>query len=164
MAYPTAHRAHLPAGYGLPPDSPRLDWAEVDARLRDAPHYWIGTVGTDGVPTVRPIDGMWLDGALFFGSDPASRWRRNLAVNPRAAVHLEDAERAVIVEGDVTAIRLQYHLAARLAEAANVKYGLGQSVRDYEGQESCMLRPRVVFAWTTLYRDATRFTFGRPPG
>src|SRR5918994_1535693 len=92
MAYPTAHRAHLPAGYGLPPDSPRLDWAEVDARLRDAPHYWIGTVGTDGVPTVRPIDGMWLDGALFFGSDPASRWRRNLAVNPRAAVHLEDAE------------------------------------------------------------------------
>lgn len=157
---PTVRRARLPAGYGLPPDSPRLPWADVDRRLRDARHYWVGTVGGDGAPTVRPVDGIWLDCALYFGGDPAARWRRNLTAGPRASAHLEDAERAVIVEGEVETVRLDGALAGRLAEAANAKYGLGQSAADYEGQESVVLRPRVVFAWTTLYRDATRFAFG----
>jgi hypothetical protein len=63
MGDPVAARAHLPAGYGLPAGSPTLPWAAVDERLRDAMHYWIATVGDDGAPTVRPIDGMWLDNA-----------------------------------------------------------------------------------------------------
>jgi hypothetical protein len=62
MSEPVAARAHLPPGYGLPPDSALLSWSEVDTKLRDAPHYWIATVGDDAVPVVRPIDGMWLDG------------------------------------------------------------------------------------------------------
>jgi hypothetical protein len=160
MADPVAARAHLPAGYGLPADSATLPWAAVDERLREAMHYWIGTVGDDGVPIVRPIDGMWLDNALWFGGDRASRWRRNLDVNPRASVHLEDAERAVIVEGEMHTTRPDHHLAVRLVEASNAKYDMGQTVGDYEGEELCTLRPRLVLAWTLLYKDATRFTFG----
>lgn len=163
MSDPTVHRARLPAGYGLPADSAQLTWDEVDERLRIADHYWIGTVGEDGSPIVRPIDGMWLDAALYFGSDPASRWRRNLTNNPRASAHLEDAERAVIVEGQVEPIRLGHELAVRLADAANAKYHLGQSVSDYEGQDSTVLRPRIVLAWNTLYKDATRFAFPPSP-
>jgi hypothetical protein len=156
---PRAARAHLPAGYGLPDDSAQLAWAAVDERLREAMHYWISTVDTDGVPVVRPIDGMWLDCALYFGSEPAARWRRNLGVNARASLHLEDAERAVIVEGEVRTMSPDEDLAARLVEASNAKYDFGQKVSDYVGAELLELRPHVVLAWNVLYRDATRFTF-----
>jgi len=159
MGDPVAARAHLPAGYGLPADSPTLPWATVDERLREAMHYWIATVGADGAATVRPIDGMWLDNALWFGGDPASRWRRNLDVDPRASIHLEDAERAVIVEGEVHTTRPDHDLAVRLVEASNAKYAMGQTIADYEGEELLTLRPRLVLAWTLLYQDATRFTF-----
>jgi hypothetical protein len=159
MGDPVAARAHLPAGYGLPADSPTLPWAAVDERLRGAMHYWIATVGADGAATARPIDGMWLDNALWFGGDPASRWRRNLDVNPRASIHLEDAERAVIVEGEVQTTRPDHDLAVRLVEASNAKYAMGQTIADYEGEALFTLRPRVVLAWTLLYKDATRFTF-----
>ena len=159
MGDPVAARARLPSGYGLPADSATLPWAAVDERLRDAMHYWIGTVGDDGAPTLRPIDGMWLDNALWFGGDPASRWRRNLDVNRRASIHLEDAERAVIVEGEVHTARPGHDLAARLVDASNAKYAMGQTIDDYEGEQLFTLRPRLVLAWTLLYRDATRFTF-----
>jgi hypothetical protein len=36
---------------------------------------------------------------------------------------------------------------------------MGQVIGDYEGEELFTLRPRVVLAWTVLYKDATRFTF-----
>ena len=111
------------------------------------------------MPITRPIDGMWLDCALYFGGDRASRWRRNLDVNARASVHLEDAERAVIVEGSMQTIRPSPELAVRLVEASNAKYAMGQVVADYEGQELSKLRPRIVLAWNLLYKDATRFTF-----
>jgi hypothetical protein len=159
MRDPSAARAYLPGGYGLPLDSVQLPWTDIDERLRSARHYWIVTVGNDGVPTVRPIDGMWLDGSLYFGGDPAARWQRNLRVNTRASVHLEDAERAVIVEGEVRMIRPDYALAVRLADASNAKYGMDQSVGDYEGAQIDELRARVVLAWNVLYEDATRFTF-----
>jgi hypothetical protein len=159
MDDPVAARAHLPDGYGLPADSPLLDWNEVDERLRDSMHYWISTVGDDGVPIARPIDGMWHRCALYFGSEPASRWRRNLDRNPRASIHLEDADRAVIVEGEVGTIGLDHDLSVELCEASNAKYQMGQEVSDYEGEEICVLRPRVVLAWNVLYQDATRFSF-----
>lgn len=76
-----------------------------------------------------------------------------------ASVHLEDAERAVIVEGEVGTIRPGSDLAVRLAETSNAKYRMGQRPADYEGQEVCELRPRLVLAWNVLYKDATRFTF-----
>ena len=159
MNDPAVARARLPPGYGLPPDSAQLSWSEVDVRLRDAPHYWMGTVGDDGLAVVRPIDGMWMDNALYFGGDRASRWRRNLDVNPKASVHLEDAERAVIVEGEVGTMRPDSELAVRLSEASNAKYDFGQTPADYEGEQLCELRPRLVLAWNVLYKDATRFTF-----
>ena len=82
----------------------------------------------------------------------------NLGTNPRASIHLEDAERAVIVEGEVRMIRPDHDLAVHVAEASNAKYGIGQAPSDYEGQELCQLQPHVVLAWHVLYKDATRFS------
>jgi hypothetical protein len=63
------------------------------------------------------------------------------------------------VEGEVRTTRPDHDLAARLVEASNAKYAMGQVMSDYEGEDLFTLRPRVVLAWTVLYKDATRFTF-----
>jgi hypothetical protein len=110
-------------------------------------------------PHPRPIDGMWIDQKLYFGGDPESKWQRNLASNQAAAVHLENPERAVIAEGAVSLLRPDRALAERLVAASNEKYHMGQQVEDYEGQDLSVFTASVVFAWDTLYEDATRFAF-----
>jgi hypothetical protein len=149
----------LPAAYGLRQDSRVLGWSEVDDRLRAAPHYWICTVGSGGEPVPRPVDGMWLDGHLFFGGDPRTRWRHNLDKNPKASVNLDDGVRAVILHGEVSLVRPDNDLATRLADVSNAKFGTSQKASDYAGQEICMFTASVVFAWNALHDDATRFTF-----
>jgi Pyridoxamine 5'-phosphate oxidase len=62
-------------------------------------HYWLATTRPDGRPHVVPLDGLWLDDAWFFGGSAETVKYRNLKANPRAVVHLDDSERAVIVEG-----------------------------------------------------------------
>ena len=119
---PHASRATLPDDYGLPPDSELLAWSLVDARLAAASHYWIGTVGPQRTPVVRPIDGMWADEKLYFGGGAQTRWVRNLAENPRVTINLEDAEQAVILEGSVARTKPDAALANRLAEDSNRKY------------------------------------------
>ena len=157
---PVAVRARLPADYGLPDDSPLLAWAAVNERLAEAPHYWLSTADARGTPIARPIDGMWVDAALYFGGHPDTRWRRNLAANPRASVALEDAERAVILEGSVTTVTPDAGLAAKLYAQARAKYefAANQTVDEYRG-ETRVFRPRRALAWTLLYQDATRFDF-----
>jgi hypothetical protein len=156
---PEVSRVRLPEGYGLPPESRLLRWADINARLAAAPHYWICTVSGSMSPHPRPIDGMWIDQKLYFGGDPESKWQRNLASNQAAAVHLENPERAVIAEGAVSLLRPDRALAERLVAASNEKYHMGQQVEDYEGQDLSVFTASVVFAWDTLYEDATRFAF-----
>lgn len=156
---PTASRARLPKDYGLPPDSELLPWSYVEERLTAAMHYWIATVSPDGTPHVRPIDGMWLDGKLYYGGSERSRWVRNIAKNPSISVHLEDAESAVILEGEVTMARPNHELAVRLTDASNAKYHFGQTPELYENAEVGAFSPHVAHAWKTLYKDATRFEF-----
>jgi hypothetical protein len=69
----------FPAAYGTPggPDSLR-SWSYVEERLRAASNYWITTVGPRARPHARPVDGVWVDGALCFGGSPETRWVRNL--------------------------------------------------------------------------------------
>ena len=159
MPKPVASRASLPEDYGLAPDSPLLSWPTLEARLMRARHYWLATSGADGIPVMRPIDGMWLDTALYFDGHSDTRWRRNLVANARASVTLEGAQSAVILEGVVTRVTPDTEIAAALAAQANAKYELaGQSAADYE-VELCMFKPRQALAWTVLFQDATRFRF-----
>ena len=104
MAAPIASRIRLPADYGLSQDSPLLAWSVVNERMLPALHYWISTADAHGTPIARPIDGMWLDTALYFAGHRDVRWRRNLKANPQACVTLEDAECPVILEGSVAEV------------------------------------------------------------
>jgi hypothetical protein len=155
---PIAEQLTLPSSYGSP--NRLLDWAPIERRLVDSPHYWLATLRRDGTPHVVPVDGIWLDGGCHFGGDPATVHIRNLRRDGRATMHLDDeGESAVIVEGVAEWITPSKSDARRLAAAATAKYGYSQSAASYLAGV-WRLEPAKVLAWTQLYVDATRFRFG----
>lgn len=162
---PAATRATFPSDYGArggEADDP-LSWTEVEERVRDAPNYWITTVSADGRPHARPIDGVWVEGALCFGGSPATRWVRNLEEKPAVSIHLPGHDDVVILEGTAEYIDDPDHPLARASTAANkMKYP------QYFGDERPFhpfwsLRPRTAYAWslTGFPNRATRWNFGR---
>jgi Pyridoxamine 5'-phosphate oxidase len=154
---PFVEQLRLPSSYGSP--NRLLDWASVEPRLVESPHYWLGTVRADGRPHVVPVDGIWLDGGCYFGGDAETVHIRNLRRDGRATLHLsEQGESAVIVEGVAEWITPSKSDAKRLAAAATAKYGYSQSAASYLAGV-WRLEPVKVLAWTQLYVDATRFGF-----
>jgi Pyridoxamine 5'-phosphate oxidase len=153
---PASEQMPLPSTYGSP--NKLLEWASVEQRLIESPHYWLATVCRDGRPHVVPVDGMWLDGGCYFGGDEATVHIRNLRRDGRATLHLEDGESAVIVEGTAEWVTPSETVARRLADAAQSKYGYPQSAAEYLAG-LWRLQPAKVLAWTLLYVDATRFRF-----
>jgi hypothetical protein len=147
----------LPPGYGTP-EAP-LAWGEVRARLAGAMHYWLATTRPDGRPHVVPLDGLWVDDAWFFGGSAETVKHRNLKANPRAVVHLDDSEHAVIVEGRCEEIVPDERLARRLSELSKSKYGYGPDPANYATTGVWRLRPDRVISWQRFPRDATRFVF-----
>ena len=154
---PVATRPHFPAAYGAPTDTPLMPWASVNERLTQASHYWLCTVGPATMPMARPLDGVWIANAFYFGGDPATRWRRNLSVNTSANVHLDDTESPVMLEGAVVVDGASDDLADVIAERTRAKYGWG-SVDQYRA-EVCAFIPRRAIAWNGLFENATQFTF-----
>lgn len=154
---PVAEQLSLPASYGHP--GRLVPWAWARARLEQARHYWLATTRADGRPHVVPVDGLWHDDACLIGGDAATVHMRNLARDPRAVVHLEDAQSAVIVEGAAQQWTPSPDEAARLVEASRDKYGYAPPVSAYLAGVWCV-RAHIVLAWSALPEDATRFRFG----
>ncbi len=80
-----------------------MDWSDVERRLMEARVYWIATSGPGGRARVRPVDGIYLDGTLYVGGSPETRWVRDILANPQVAVHLDDGHDVVILEGEARA-------------------------------------------------------------
>jgi PPOX class probable F420-dependent enzyme len=74
-------------------------WERVDRQLREARNYWLTTTRADGRPHAMPIWGVWLAGALWFGTGLESVKGRNLARDPRCTLHLESGDDVVILDG-----------------------------------------------------------------
>jgi general stress protein 26 len=153
----------FPAGYGAPggPDS-LLPLSYVEERLRGASNYWITTVGPNARPHVRPVDGVWVDGALCFGGSPETRWVRNLMANPSVSVHLPSEAEAVILEGTAVFITDSSHPLAAIAMAASrKKYPQYFSGNETPFRPFRALGPTAAFAWTLegFPRGATRWRF-----
>lgn len=106
-----------------------------------------------------PLDGLWLDDAWFFGGSAQAVKHRNLKANPRAVLHLEDAQSAVVVEGVCDEIFPDERLARRLSELSRSKYGYGPGPTSYRRTGIWRLRPERVLSWERFPRDATRFVF-----
>jgi hypothetical protein len=164
---PTAvRRARFPAEYGARGgrgDEP-LSWDDIDERLRTAPNYWVVTVTPEGRPHARPVDGVWVDGALCFGGSPETRWVRNLAARPEASVHLPSGDDIVILEGTAERVTDAGHpLAASSSAASRAKYPQYGGSDDDPFQPFWAFRPSVAYAWslTSFPKRATRWTFER---
>src|SRR5687768_15408372 len=124
-AQPTTDRPTIPREYGMPANLDGLiAWDAVTARLREANVYWVATSGPGGRPRVRPVDGIWVDGMLWVGGSPQTRWVRDLLANPQVSVHLDDGWDVAILEGvaDLVEGGVGDALAARLAAESNRKY------------------------------------------
>jgi hypothetical protein len=146
----------FPPGYGTPTKA--LAWADVEARLEAATQVWLATVRPDGRPHTVPVDGLWVDGAVWFGGSAETVKHRNLLADDRATLHLPDAGAAVILEGRCQLVTPDKATVGRLRAASKEKYGYAPPASGYAGG-IWRLRPSKVLAWTSLPVDATRFRF-----
>lgn len=159
----SARSVRFPAAYGTPGGpGDLLPWSHVEERLRAAANYWVTTVGPDARPHARPVDGVWVDGALCFGGSPETRWVSNLMANPAVSVHLSSEREAIILEGTAEYVTDMSHPLAALSTAASrAKYPQYFSGGESPAHPFWVLRPRTAFAWTLegFPRDATRWRF-----
>ena len=81
-------------------------WAAARERLANPEPgrtYWLATVRPDGRPHVRPLLGLWLDGAFYFITGETTRKGKNLAGDPRCVITASSTALPaldVILEGD----------------------------------------------------------------
>jgi nitroimidazol reductase NimA-like FMN-containing flavoprotein (pyridoxamine 5'-phosphate oxidase superfamily) len=158
---PRIERPAIPPEYGASRASTFVEWSHVEDRLTSDRAYWIVTVGHTGRPSVRPVDGLFVDGALYVGGSPDTRWIRDLGANPMVAVHLDGLADVIIVEGSVEILdRTDADLAERLADASKSKYPeYGVTAELYRRRGAIRIRPRTVVTWTDISKDPTRFRF-----
>lgn len=154
MNEPVASRPHIP-GYGLPESTEGLlRWEQVEERLEGSKHYWFATTSPGGKPHVNAIWGVWVNHTLYSGGGPDVRWAKNLKADPRIVVHLEDGEKAVIVEGrsELTSDQDDDEVVAVKA-AYKEKYDFDHPAPFWR------ITPELAFSWTDFAKDATRFRF-----
>ena len=153
-------RPRLPKSYGIEPvseTSELLPWSFVESRMADARNYWLATVSQVNIPHAAPVWGVWHAGALFFGTDPASRKARNLAVNPQSVFHLESGDEVVIMEGLAVQVT-DRHFLDQINNLYTQKYDIDV---DLLNTLTFRLQPRRAFAWleSAYPQTATRWEF-----
>ena len=158
---PTIDRPAIPAEYGVKKASEFVDWSHVEERLAADRVYWIATVAAGGKPRVRPIDGIYLEGAIYVGGSPETRWVQEVARNPHVSIHLDGVDDVVIVDGEAEVLPgVENDLAERLAAASNAKYPeYGMTPDFYVSNGAIAIRLRKVIAWTDFTKNPTRFRF-----
>ena len=156
---PRASSARMTPGYGITAGPRTADWSEVAVKIEASRNYWICTARKDGRPHAMPVWGVWLEGALYFSTDPNSVKGRNLRRTGKVVVHLESGDDVVILEGSVERVTDGETLAA-FADLYNAKYEFRPDPDDPNGWTFC-LNPTVANTW--LERDfpnsATRWEF-----
>src|SRR5919202_4432924 len=63
--------------------------ARVARRLREETLIWLTTVRADGTPQPSPVWFLWDGQTILIFSQPNKPKLRNIAANPRVALHLE---------------------------------------------------------------------------
>lgn len=156
-------RPRFPSVYGISESAEGLmPWSHVDERMSKALRYWVSSVDGEGRPHATPVDGMWIDGKLYFGGNPATRRNRNLVANPAACIHLEEAMDVVILQGDARELdSVSPELSERIIQNSKEKYGFAPPVDDLGAGGIFEFEPSLALTWKDFTKDATRF---RRPG
>ncbi|MGH2534640.1 MAG: pyridoxamine 5'-phosphate oxidase family protein [Thermomicrobiales bacterium] len=113
----------------LAEDASPTPWAEARDRLEAAGSFWLATARPDGRPHVRPILAIWLDGALYFVANAASRKARNLARDPRCVITATSHDSDLVVDGEAAIVRDEA-TPRRVADRYAAKYDWHVAVRD----------------------------------
>jgi PPOX class probable F420-dependent enzyme len=127
----------------------------AESRLRSEPIIWLTTVRADGQAQATPVWFLW-DGEMFLlYSQPDAQKVRNLAANPKVALHLDDdgsGGDVVTVEGTATvepdtprADRVDGYLAKYRAAIDALGYEPGPFARSYS--TAIRVRPTRVRVW-----------------
>ena len=162
---PIAERPSSPGpDYGVPAEGGELmPWSFVEERLTAARTYWIASIRPDGRPHTMPVWGVYLEQDLYLETSPRTRKARNIASDPRVAVHLELGDEAVIIDGVALEARPQRSLGERLASAFAAKYpGYEPEPDSWDGGGLYAVQPHTVFAWRDM-PTATRWRFRPDP-
>jgi general stress protein 26 len=151
----------MPGGYGIASGKEGLlPWSWAEERLVASRNYWIVSADPEGRPHAMPVWGLWLEGAVWFSSDRASRKARNIAERPGIVVHLESGDEVVIVEGVAEEVAERAALEP-FARAYQEKYGFGMDLDQPIGLVY-RVRPRTVLGWLEkeFPSTASRWRFG----
>ena len=129
--------------------------AHADRRLRAEPVAWLTTVRADGQAQASPVWFLWDGQTFLLYSQPDAQKVRNLAANPRVALHLDDdgsGGDVVTVEGTATvepdtprADRVDGYLAKYQAAIEALGYEPGPFARTYS--MAIRVRPTRVRVW-----------------
>lgn len=160
-------RPSVPDGYGTPAtDEGLLDWATIDAQLRDSLHYWMATTRPDGRPHVVPRWGAWLDATLYYDGAPTTVHARNAAANPACTLHIGDGKTAITIDGSTAASSpVKGPLGESISAEIARKYGdLGYAPAPdaWSGADAgglMIFKPAKALAWFDFPTDLTRFWF-----
>jgi hypothetical protein len=105
-------------------------WARAQAILEAVTAtYWLATVRPDGAPHVRPVLAVWVDGGLYFCTGANTRKARNLDLDPRCVVTVEQEPLDLVLEGMAVKVGDAPTLRRVAATYARV-YGWRVTVRD----------------------------------
>jgi len=125
--------------------------------MSEALHYWVCSVDSTGRPHATPVDGLWLDDALYFGGSPETQRHRNIKGNREICVHLESAADVIILRGIAEERIPDRALAERLSEESKKKYGYSPGTDEYMKTGLWVLRARTALGWKQFPKDVTRW-------
>ena len=126
--------------------------AHAERRLRSEAVVWLTTVRADGQAQSSPVWFLWDGQTFLLYSQPGAQKVRNLAANPKVALHLDDdgsGGDVVTVEGTATVEpdtprpdRVEAYLAKYQAAIADLGYEPGPFARTYS--TAIRIRPTRV--------------------
>jgi PPOX class probable F420-dependent enzyme len=129
--------------------------ARAAKRLDSEPIAWLTTVRADGQAQSSPVWFLWDGRTFLLYSQPGAQKVRNLAANPKVALHLGDDGAGgdiVTVEGTATlepgsprADRVEGYLAKYRSAIEALGYEPGPFARTYSS--AIRVRPTRVRAW-----------------
>jgi hypothetical protein len=158
---PKADHPDIPAVYGVSGTTELVEWAHVESRLNADRIYWVATVDPAARPRVRPVSGLYVEGVIYLGGSPDSRWVRDAIANRSVSVHLDGPDDVVIIEGEAEVpATIPADVAERLATTSNAKFpDYPMTAADFSGPGKVAIRLRKVLAWTEFGKNPTRFRF-----
>src|SRR5439155_4775027 len=125
-------------------------WQEIEARLESAEAYWVVSVRANGMPTPRPVWGIWQGERLLLSVGSTSHWQAIRSDRGNVAVHLPDPLFAVIVEG-VASQATGDDVLKPYVEVYNRKYNWNfEAANPMVADGTIEVAPSTILAWSTV--------------